>query len=220
VELRIRNERVVLAGPGGDGAREVDPRTLAIGVELADALQEWARVAAAVRRVDEERGDDNGEAATDRAAALVVSQRGRQLAARVAAVMGTPVHYLDPVTQAEVQVSPPDQPAEELAAEHGPSLIERLFGAADPEGEPTPWLTGLTVAAFLAAVVIVAMLALAGSLAREAGGWLALLASVLVTAGITPSLWLARKLPILRWVAVGAVAGLLISWIGVLILAL
>lgn len=223
MELRIRNERVVLAGPGGDGAREVDPRTLAIGVELADALQEWARVAAAVRRVDDERGDDNddnGDAASDRAAAVVVSQRGRQLAARVAAVMGTPVHYLDPVTQAEVQVSPPDQPDEELAAEHVPSLTERLFGVADPEGEPTPWLTGLTVAAFVAAVVIVAMLALAGSLAREAGGWLALLASVLVTAGIAPSLWLARKLLILRWVAVGAVAGLLVSWIGVLILAL
>ena len=218
MELRIRGERAVLAGPGGAGAREIDPHNLAIGVELADALHEWARVAAAVRRAGEERGGDGGDAASGgQEAAVVVSQRGRQLAARVAAVMGTPVHYLDPVTQAEVRVAPPNQPIEESAAEHVPSLTERLFGVPDPEGEPTPWLTGLTVAAFVAAVVIVAMLALAGTLARETSGWLVLLASVVVTAGIAPSLWLARKLPILRWAALGAAAGVLVSWIGVLI---
>jgi hypothetical protein len=211
VELRIRGERAVLAGPGGPGAREVDPHDLAIGAELAEALHEWARVASAVRRA----GDDE-EASGEQEATAVVSQRGRQLAARVAAVMGTTVHYLDPVTQAEVLITPPNQPTPE-AEPAAPSLLERLFGVPDPEGEPTPWLTGLTVAGFAAAVVVIAMLALAGTLARETSGWLALLASVVVTGGLAPSLWLARKMPILRWAALGAAAGVLVSWVGVLV---
>jgi hypothetical protein len=211
VELRIRGERAVLAGPGGQGAREVDPHDLAIGADLADALHEWARVASAVRRA----GDED-TASGDQEATAVVSRRGRQLATRVAAVMGTTVHYLDPVTQAEVLVTPPDQPAPEMAPPE-PSLLERIFGAPDPEGEPTPWFTGLTVAGFVAAVIIVAMLALAGTLARETSGWLAVLASVVVTGGLAPSLWLARKMPILRWAALGAAVGVLISWVGVLV---
>ena len=216
MELRIRGERAVLAGPGGESAREIDPHSLALGAELAEALHEWARVAAAVRRSGED-----PDASGDHEAAAVVSQRGRQLAARVAAVMGTSVHYLDPVTQDEVLVEPPAQTDdEEAGAERQPSMVERFFGAPDPAGEPTPWLTGLTVAGFVAAVIIVAMLALAGTLARETSGWLALLASVVVTAGIAPSLWLGRKLPVLRWAALGAAVGVVISWIGVLIEAL
>jgi uncharacterized protein DUF2537 len=211
VELRIRGERAVLAGPGGPGAREVDPHDLAIGAELADALHEWARVASAVRRA----GDDE-EASAEQEATAVVSQRGRQLATRVAAIMGTTVHYLDPVTQAEVMITPPNQLPPE-AGPTTPSWSERLFGVPDPEGEPTPWFTGLTVAGFAAAVVVIAMLALAGTLARETSGWLALLASVVVTGGLAPSLWLARKMPILRWAALGAAAGALVSWVGVLI---
>jgi hypothetical protein len=211
VELRIRGERAVLAGPGGPGAREVDPHDLAIGAELADALHEWARVASAVRRA----GDDE-EAGGEQEATAVVSQRGRQLATRVAAVMGTTVHYLDPVTQTEVRITPPNQPPPE-AGPTAPTLTERLFGVPDPEGEPTPWFTGLTVAGFAAAVVVIAMLALAGTLARETSGWLALLASVVVTGGLAPSLWLARKMPILRWAALGAAAGMLVSWVGVLV---
>jgi hypothetical protein len=217
VELRIRGERAVLAGPGGENAREIDPHSLAIGAELAEALHEWARVAAAVSRS----GQDSDLPAAKQAAASVVSQRGRQLAARVAAVMGTPVHYLDPVTQTEVLIVPPNQPVgQESAPARPPTVIERVFGAPDPAGEPTPWLTGLTVSAFVAAVIIVAMLALAGTLAQETSGWLALLASVVVTGGIAPSLWLARRLPILRWVALGAVAGVLVSWVGVLVVSL
>jgi hypothetical protein len=217
VELRIRGERAVLAGPGGESAREIDPHNLAIGVELADALHEWARVAAAVRRSSE----DSDVPPEDQEATAVVSRRGRQLAARIAAVMGTPVHYLDPVTQVEVVVAPPNQPAErDGEPKRPPTVVERLFGVPDPAGEPTPWPTGLTVAVFVAAVIIVAMLALAGTLAQETSGWFALLASVVVTGGLAPSLWLARKLPILRWVALGAAAGMLVSWVGVLVEAL
>lgn len=197
MELRIREGRAVLAGPGGESAREVDPHSLAIGSDLAQALHEWARVASAV-------GGSGTEAAS------VVSQRGRQLAQRVAATMGTSVRFVDPVSGARVMIDPPaPTPRNELA--------RRLFGTPDPAGEPTPWLTGLTVSAFAAALVVVAMLALANTLARETNGWLALLASAVVTAGIAPSLWLARRVPIVRWASFGAAAGIVIAWIGVLV---
>ncbi|WP_409184761.1 DUF2537 domain-containing protein [Amycolatopsis sp. VS8301801F10] len=192
MELRIRGEQAVLAGPGGEHAREVDPRRLAIGADLAQALHEWARVASAVARSDSD---------VD-VAGSVVSQRGRQLAARLAAVMGTEVRFVDPVTGVETVVEPPPRP-------------DQPARARTPD-EPTPWATGLTVSAFAAAVVIVAMLALAGTLARETSTWLALIASLVVTGGVAPSLWLGRKVPILRWAVYGAGGGLVLAWIGVL----
>lgn len=206
MELRIREGRAVLAGPGGENAREVDPHALAIGSDLTQALHEWARVAAAVSAAAKP-GESSAEAAS------VVSQRGRQLASRVAAALGTSVRFVDPVSGEGVVVEPPATPVRG-------QLAQRLFGTPDPGGEPTPWLTGLTVSAFVAAVIVVAMLALASTLARETAGWLALLASVVVTAGITPSLWLARRVPIVRWASYGAAAGIVIAWIGVLIIAL
>lgn len=205
MELRIREGRAVLAGPGGDSAREVDPHSLAIGQDLAQALHEWARVASAVGSAARP-GDSGVEAAS------VVSQRGRQLAQRVAAAMGTSIHFVDPVSGDGVVVDPP-------SAASRSELARRLFGTPDPAGEPTPWLTGLTISAFVAAVIVVAMLALANTLARETNSWLALLASAVVTAGITPSLWLARRVPIVRWASFGAGAGIVIAWIGVLIVA-
>ncbi|WP_406638894.1 DUF2537 domain-containing protein [Amycolatopsis sp. WGS_07] len=192
MELRIRGEQAVLAGPGGEHAREVDPRRLAIGADLAQALHEWARVASAVAR---------SESDAD-VAGSVVSQRGRQLAARLATVMGTEVRFVDPVTGVETVVEPPPRPDQPARPR--------------PPEEPTPWLTGLTVSAFAAAVVVVAMLALAGTLARETSTLLALIASLVVTGGVAPSLWLGRKVPILRWAVYGAGGGLVLAWIGVL----
>ncbi|MBB4688020.1 DUF2537 domain-containing protein [Amycolatopsis jiangsuensis] len=195
MELRIRGEHAVLAGPGGEQGREVDPRRLAIGADLAEALHEWARVASAVTRA---------EAGTD-AARAVVAQRGRQLAVRLAAVMGTQVRFVDPVTGAETVIEPP-------ARERGP----RRAGRSSAAPEPTPWFTGLTVSLFSAIVVVVAMLALAGTLARETSGWLAVVAALVVTGGIVPSLWLGRRVPILRWAVYGVGGGLVVAWAGVL----
>jgi hypothetical protein len=207
VELRIREERAVLKGHGEAYMREIDPHSLALGAELADALHEWARVAAAVRRAAE--SGEPGEAAA------VVTRRGRQLAARVAAVMGTPVHYVDPLTDT-VSVVPPLPAGQQTA----PSLVHRVFGVAEVGDEPTPWGTGLVVAGFVAVVVVTAILALAVTLAAETAGWLVLVGSVVVTAGLAPSLWLARRLPIVRWIALGAAAGCVLAWFGVLPIAL
>lgn len=205
MELRIRGERVVLKGHGDAYTREIDPHSLALGTELADALHEWARVAAAVRRAA-----DNGEPGE---AAPVVGRRGYQLALRVATVMGTPVHYVDPVTDDIFVVAP--LPPEERA----PSLVHRLFGSHEIGTEPTPWGTGLVVSAFVAVVVTTAMLALAVALAAETSGWVVLAAAVVVTAGLSPSLWLTRRTPIVRWVALGAAAGCVLAWFGVLAIA-
>lgn len=205
MELTVRGERAVLTGHDGANQREIDPLTLALGVDLADALHEWARVAAAVRRA-QDKGDPGP-------AAGVVSRRGRQLAGRVAAVLGTAVRYVDPVTEEILVVAPPPRQAET-------TLASRLLGTPPTEGGPTPWGTGLLVAGFIAAVVITAMLALALALAAEVSGWLVLLAALVVTAGLSPSLWLTRRVPILRWVALGVAGGVALSWFGVLAIAL
>ncbi len=81
-----------------------------------------------------------------------------------------------------------------------------------PPGEPTPWATGLTVSAVTAVIVGIALLSLSQGLAAV-GFWPVVLANLLVAAGLTPSMWLARATPIWRWVAYGAAAGILLTWI-------
>ena len=81
------------------------------------------------------------------------------------------------------------------------------------EAEPTPWLTGLTVTAFIAVVTGAAVLTLSSTL-DETSSWLAFGADVVVTSGLAPSLWLARRVPVWRWVALGAAAGLAVGWLG------
>ena len=43
--------------------------------------------------------------------------------------------------------------------------------------------------------------------------WLAVAANVVVAAGLAPALWLCRSIPVLRFLALGAVVGVLIGWI-------
>ncbi|NUT99687.1 MAG: DUF2537 domain-containing protein, partial [Saccharothrix sp.] len=131
MELRVRDGRAVLAGRDDAGEREVDPHTLPLGAGLADALHEWAKVAEAVVRTDP---PANG------AAGALVTRRGRQLAGRLAADMGTTVAYTDPVTgeQFLVDAPVPDRPP---------------VDEPEPQEEKTPWGTGLTVSVFTAAVV-------------------------------------------------------------------
>ena len=187
MELRASGERAVLAGHDGTRELEVDPGTLPLGGELTAALQQWAQVVGAVLRIE---GD------ADRAtAASVVTGRGRQLAGRVAAALGVPVGYRDPLT-GELSVMDPPETAERPAR----------------PAEPTPWATGLVVAAFSAVVVLVAVVSLASTL-QETSPLLALGANLVVTAGLLPSVWLARAVPTWRWVALGVAAGIGLSWV-------
>jgi hypothetical protein len=83
-------------------------------------------------------------------------------------------------------------------------------------GEPTPWATGLTVSAVAAAIVGVALLSLSQALASNGVGAV-VLANGLVAAGLTPSLWLGRTTPVWRWVAYGTAAGIVATWVALLL---
>jgi hypothetical protein len=188
VQLRANGERAVLVGHDGAAEREVDPRRLPLGIELTDALHEWARVASAVRRSTPDASD---------AAGAVVTRRGRQLAGRIAASMGVPVGYRDPLSGEETVIEPPARPPR-ARPEHAP--------------EPTPWLTGLTVSAASLGLLAITMVTLASTLA-ETNVLLAIGSNVVVTAGLLPSVWLVRRQPIWRWVALGVVVALVLGWL-------
>ncbi|MBM7771616.1 hypothetical protein JOD54_001820 [Actinokineospora baliensis] len=187
MQLRAKDDRAVLIGDDGTGEREVDPHTLAIGGDLSTALHEWAKVVSAVRR-----GDQDDQAAD------LVSRRGHQLAERLAAVMGTPVSYVDPLS-GEVSIVQPPEVVEAPVAE-------------DVVVEPTPWGVGLLVAGFTGALVLFAIITLAVTL-YETTPLLAVASNLVVSAGLLPSVWLARKVPTWRWVAVGVAGGIALGWL-------
>ncbi len=81
--------------------------------------------------------------------------------------------------------------------------------------EPVPWGPGLAVAAFCALVVGIAVWVLTAGLADIP--LLSLGANVLVALGLAPALWLSRSLPVLRWIAGGGAAGVVIAWLAALV---
>ena len=171
--------------------QERDVGDVALTDDLRAALREWVTVAETVRRSGDAHELD------------LLSRRGRQLAVRVADALGRPVEFVDPVSGVveSINVDTPTRPV------LGP----------EPPG-PTPWGTGLAVAAFFAVLVAVADIVLARAFAG-AFGLLWIPANLLVTAGTVPSLWMAREVPFWRWPALGAAVGLAASWV-VLLLAL
>ena len=214
VQLRARDGRALLAGSDDETAdepREVDPHTLALGAELADALHEWARVADAVHR--------NGQA-DESAAAKLISRRGQQLAGRIAAAMGRPVSYADPLTGEVTEVAVPErEPTEHAPVATWWARQSEPERRPPPAGEPTPWATGLTVTGFSAVVVLIVVVTLSLALGA-ASDWLALIANVVIALGLAPSVWLARRAPVWRWVAYGVVVGIVVAWIALLFTAL
>ncbi|MGH3670350.1 MAG: DUF2537 domain-containing protein [Pseudonocardiaceae bacterium] len=82
--------------------------------------------------------------------------------------------------------------------------------------EPTPWATGLTISAVSAVIVGTALLSLSQGLVRD-GRWLVVLANLLVAMGLAPSIWLGRATPIWRCVAYGTAAGIVLTWIALLL---
>ncbi|MFJ8964253.1 DUF2537 domain-containing protein [Lentzea sp. NPDC102401] len=195
MELRVRDGRAVLAGEDDSGEREVDPHSLPLGADLAEALHEWAKVADAVVR---------SETPADGVASALVARRGKQLAGRIASVMNSPVSYTDPVSGELVSVDAPEAAAVAVQT------------VAEDEPEPTPWGTGLTVSVITAAIVTVTVVSLSLGLG-ETSRWLALVANVLVVGGLAPSVWLGRSVPVWRWVAYGVVTGVLVAWLALIL---
>ncbi|GGU45988.1 DUF2537 domain-containing protein [Lentzea flava] len=196
MELRVRDGRAVLAGEDESGEREVDPHSLPLGADLAEALHEWAKVADAVVRT---------ETPADGVASALVARRGKQLAGRLAAAMNAPITYTDPVSGELVSVEAPEAPAKAAPAQ-----------TEAEEPEPTPWGTGLAVSFITAAIVTVTVVSLSLGLG-ETSRWLALIANVLVVGGLAPSVWLGRKVPVWRWVAYGVVTGVLVAWLALIL---
>ena len=78
-----------------------------------------------------------------------------------------------------------------------------------------PWGPGLAVAVFTGFLVASAVYVLCSGLSDKP--LVAIGVNVVVVAGLCPALWLSRGLPVLRWIAGGAAAGVLLAWLSVLI---
>jgi hypothetical protein len=171
--------------------------------DLRTALREWAEVAEVVLRTGDVQEVD------------LLRRRGRQLATRVAGVLGTPVEFVDPVSGAVESIGDgtrvPVSARQAGGAAGDGGRADRQQVALDDPG-PTPWGPGMAVAAFFAVVVAIADIVLADAFAG-AFGLLWVPANLLVTAGTMPSLWLAREAPFWRWPAFGAAAGVAAAWI-------
>ncbi|GAA1869395.1 DUF2537 domain-containing protein [Pseudonocardia ailaonensis] len=166
------------------------PGDAVLPAELSADLREWGAVAARV-------GADAIPEQQD-----IVSRRGRQLAGRLSDVLGRPVEYRDPLTGGVDLV-------------HG-RTTEPIPLLQAPE--PIPWGTGLTVSAFFAVVAAIGDVTLSRAFG-EAFGMLWIPANVLVVGGLSPSLWLIRRLPFWRWIGYGVAAGLAAAWVILLLTA-
>lgn len=171
-----------MKGVGVLGDRRPGEPTLP--ADLRESLREWSVYAAVVQR-----GRRPEELA-------LLRRRARQLASRVADVLGRPVEYEDPVTG--------DVESVEFGA--GVPLL-----APQPPG-PTPWATGLAITAFVAVFVALADIVLSRAFAEVLGLWW-IPADLLVALGLAPSLWLVRHAPVWRWVGLGGAVGLGVAWV-------
>ncbi|HEY7053843.1 MAG TPA: DUF2537 domain-containing protein [Mycobacterium sp.] len=84
--------------------------------------------------------------------------------------------------------------------------------------ERTPWGTGLTVAAFVAAVTGVAIAVLSLGVSRV-HPLLAVGLNVIAVGGLAPTLWGWRTVAVLRWFVLGAAVGVGGAWVVLLAIA-
>lgn len=124
---------------------------------------------------------------------------------------GPPADQLPPVSGAFDPAEDPAERAERAEREDWAWVQEWRAGQ-----EPTPWATGIALAVFSALIVGVAVWVLSAGLADRPV--IAVLVNLLVAAGLTPAIWLSRGLPVLRWIAAGAAAGIVIGWVSAILL--
>ena len=82
----------------------------------------------------------------------------------------------------------------------------------------SPWGTGLTVAAFVAAVIAAAIIVLSVGLTRV-HPLLAVGLNLVAVGGLAPTVWGWRTLPVWRWFVLGAGVGVAVAWAALLALA-
>lgn len=84
--------------------------------------------------------------------------------------------------------------------------------------DETPWATGLTVAAFVAAVIAAAIIVLTIGLIRV-HPLLAVGLNLVAVGGLAPTVWGWRKVPVWRWFVLGSGVGVAAAWVALLALA-
>ena len=82
----------------------------------------------------------------------------------------------------------------------------------------TPWGTGLTVAAFVAAVTAAAIVVLSMGMTRV-NPWVSIALNLVDVGGLAPTLWGWRRIPVRRWFVLGAAVGVTVGWITLVALA-
>lgn len=85
--------------------------------------------------------------------------------------------------------------------------------------EPTPWATGLTVTAIVAALSLATDLVLVLTL-RSTYGWLWVPANLMLCGGLTPTVWLLRNTRTWRWVSYGLAIGFACAWVALIVVVL
>lgn len=84
--------------------------------------------------------------------------------------------------------------------------------------DPTPWAMGLTVAAFVAAIIAGAIVVLSVGLMRV-HVLLAVGLNLVAVGGLAPTVWEWRKRLVWRWFVLGAAVGVAGAWIALLAIA-
>ena len=84
--------------------------------------------------------------------------------------------------------------------------------------DSTPWAMGLTVAAFVAAVIATAVIVLSIGLARVQP-LLAVGLNLIAVGGLAPTVWGWRNVPVWRWFVLGSGVGVAGAWLALLALA-
>jgi hypothetical protein len=85
--------------------------------------------------------------------------------------------------------------------------------------DSTPWGTGLTVAAFVAAVTGAAIVVLSIGMTRV-NPLVSIALNLIAVGGLAPTLWGWRRVPVKRWFVLGAAIGVAVSWIALAALAI
>ena len=94
-----------------------------------------------------------------------------------------------------------------------------MTGPQRPTDDSTPWVTGLTVSAFVAAVTAAAVVVLSLGVARV-HPLLAVGLNAVAVGGLAPTLWGWRTVQVLRWFVLGAGVGVLGAWLALGAIAL
>ncbi|MGN2641782.1 DUF2537 domain-containing protein [Nocardia takedensis] len=95
----------------------------------------------------------------------------------------------------------------------------RPSGGYPDHRAPTPWAAGLTVLVVVAALTCVGVYAFGVAMARG-HPLLAILINGIAAICLTPSVFSGSKKPVTRWVVGGAVTGVLLAWIGLVVTGL